>query len=105
MYSYDNYGWLVSVEIGGRQTDKVPPKETKTKKANWNGEDWVLVTYVAPTVDTSSIRKIEIQKLLQEIDAKSDSPRARREALLGNNAWLTSLDAQATSLRSELATL
>lgn len=54
-------------------------------------------------IDTS--RKSEIISRLATIDALGDSPRARREALLGNTTWLASLDAEAAALRAELATL
>lgn len=50
-------------------------------------------------------RKAEILTRLAEIDALGDSPRARREALLGNTTWLASLDAEAATLRAELAVL
>ena len=48
-YYYDSHGWLTAQVIEGRSTDVVPPEETSTKKANWTGQAWVLVPYVAPT--------------------------------------------------------
>jgi hypothetical protein len=48
MYYYDQYGWLCNSGDTSRSTDKVPPTETQTLKANWTGLDWVLVTYTAP---------------------------------------------------------
>lgn len=50
-------------------------------------------------------RILEIKTRLTEIDTLGDSQRARREALLGNTIWLASLDAEATTLRAELAVL
>ena len=55
--------------------------------------------------DPAPSQKEVILAQLAEIDAKSDSPRARREALLGNHTWLTALDAQAVALRAQLAAL
>ena len=55
MYYYDQYGWLTSQPIEGRSTDKAPPTETQTLKANWTGLDWVLVTYTAPPVVTPPV--------------------------------------------------
>ena len=49
--------------------------------------------------------KIAIFAQLAEIDAQSESPRAKREAALGNVAWLASLDAQAAALRAQLKAL
>lgn len=49
--------------------------------------------------------KLDIVRKLARLDQLSDSPRARREALLGNTAWLQSLDTQAAALRAELAGL
>lgn len=40
---------------------------------------------------------------LVEIDRLGESPRARREAGLGNTAWLAALDAEAVQLRAVLA--
>lgn len=55
-----------------------------------------------PIINT---RKEQIYKRLIEIDREGDSPRARREALLGNTTWLASLDAEAIKLRQELLSL
>ena len=49
-YYFDQFGWLTYQPFAGRSTDKVPPTETQTLKANWTGLDWVLVTYTAPPV-------------------------------------------------------
>jgi len=48
LYSYDLYGWFTPGEIPGRMTDVPPPEETETLRANWTGEAWVLLEYVAP---------------------------------------------------------
>lgn len=48
MYHYDLFGWLTDAEIAGRGTDVPPPEETDGLRANWNGEQWVLMEYVAP---------------------------------------------------------
>lgn len=39
---------------------------------------------------------------LAEIDRISDSPRTRREALIGNDNYMKQLDAEAASLRAQL---
>lgn len=46
-----------------------------------------------------------ISALLAEIDVKADTPRARREATLGNTSWLASLDKQASDLRKQLGAI
>lgn len=63
MYSYDQYGWLTAVQNTERSTDKVPPIETDTLKANWTGLDWVLVEYVAPPAPTPAPTVRRISKL------------------------------------------
>jgi hypothetical protein len=110
MYSYDSYGWLSAQEIPGRTTTVDPPahgdKVVGELYPNYTGIEWVLVAYSEPVISTPENPRIaEIKAELAAIDAKSDSPRARREALLGNTAWLSSLDTQAAALRAELATL
>lgn len=105
-YSYDNYGWLTSNYDPARCTDVVPPTETDTKKANWTGVKWVLADYVAPPdPDEQAARKSEIMARLVEIDRLSSSPRAQREALLGDLTWLTTLNTEAEALRTEMASL
>jgi len=58
---------------------------------------------VIPAVPTS--RPDQIAGRLAEIDMLGSTPRAKREALLGNTQWLAQLDAEAATLRSELANL
>lgn len=48
MYHYDLFGWRTDVAIAGRGTDVQPPEETHGLRANWTGEQWVLIEYVAP---------------------------------------------------------
>ncbi|OGT54236.1 MAG: hypothetical protein A3E01_00165 [Gammaproteobacteria bacterium RIFCSPHIGHO2_12_FULL_63_22] len=68
----------------------------------WDGDVLVSSVIHRPIVPT---RRDEIISALAEIDQKSDSPRARREAALGNTTWLASLNTQALALRAELAAL
>lgn len=58
-----------------------------------------------PVINNADIRKQDILARLSEIDRLSDTPRARREALLSNTAWLSSLDTEAAALRVEFSTL
>lgn len=51
------------------------------------------------------LRREEILLELARIDAATDTPRSRREALLGNVMWLQQQDAMAATLRAELAAL
>jgi hypothetical protein len=83
------------------ETDVEPPPVQGGYIAKWGGETWDLVAPPIPVVD----RKAEILAELAKIDAATDTPRARREALLGNTAWLTQQDAKAAALRAELATV
>lgn len=62
----------------------------------------VSVIYGMPAREA---RIAEIKARLVEIDALGDSPRARRELSLGNTAWVAALDAEAATLRAELAVL
>lgn len=68
----------------------------------WDGDVLVSSVIHRPIVPT---RRDKIIASLAEIDQKSDSPRARREAALGNTAWISSLNNQAIALRAELAAL
>ena len=49
--------------------------------------------------------RTEVLARLAEIDRLSSSPRAQREALLGDLVWLTSLNTEAVALRAELTAL
>jgi len=49
--------------------------------------------------------KAAILAQLVEIDNQSNTPRARREAMLGNVTYLASLDKKAVTLRSQLEKL
>lgn len=49
--------------------------------------------------------RTEVLARLAEIDRLSSSPRAQREALLGDLAWLKTINAEADTLRAELSTL
>lgn len=50
-------------------------------------------------------RREEIMARLADIDRLSSSARAQREALLGDLTWLTTLNAEAGTLRAELSTI
>lgn len=106
-YYFDNNGWLSDAEIHDRSTDIIPPehgiKVVGQPYPNWTGEAWAMVPY-AKSVQANN-RRPEIISRLAEIDRLGDSPRARREALLGNTTWLASLDSEAATLRAELAGL
>lgn len=74
----------------------------------WDGEPGAegsrLISSVIHRPIVPTPRDLIIDQLA-EIDKKSDSPRARREALLGNTTWLATLDAQAAALRAQLSAL
>ena len=111
--SFDSHGWLSLVEIPGRITEAALPGDpwdlypvVGKPYPNFTGVEWVLATYSDPPVpDPKPAQRAAILAQLAEIDAKSDSPRARREALLGDVTWLTSLDSQAADLRAQLSAL
>ena len=108
MPSFDTYGWLSATEIPGRTTGIEPPthgdKIVGEPYPNWTGNEWVLATYSDPVIPAPDPRPAILAQLA-EIDAQSESPRANREAALGNVTWLASLDAQAAALRAQLKAL
>lgn len=64
--------------------------------------------YTAPVAPPAPTRRDVIIARLLEIDATTDKPRTRRELQLNKaatRAWLETLDAEADTLRTELAGL
>lgn len=90
-FHHDVAAMFVEVPDGTGQRDVLNPDGSYTK-------------YIAPPPPLPN-PKIAIFAQLAEIDAQSESPRAKREAALGNVAWLASLDAQAAALRAQLKAL
>jgi len=85
---------------------------TTTIEKNEFGEDVVVTILSNGAVLRELLRPLppatrsdDILTRLSEIDRLSDSPRARREAMLGDTVWLKSLNDEAALLRAELATL
>lgn len=51
MYYFDDYGWLSSTPIPGRDTMVAPPSPDQIpagSAANFTGYEWVIVPYVSP---------------------------------------------------------
>lgn len=110
-YSFDSWGWLSLTEIPNRTTEIEPPQHGERivgqPYPNFISptDGWTMATYYEPPTPPVVNPKLAILAQLAEIDAKSDSPRARREALLGNTTWLNELDGQAYVLRTQLGKL
>ena len=50
-YYFDNWGWLTTEPIVGRETDSVPPQDVpEGHAANWTGHKWIVLPYVEPQV-------------------------------------------------------
>ena len=112
MYSFDSYGWLSAEEIPNRTTSIEPPqhgdKIVGEPYPNFISPEqgWAMPNYSEPPVpDPKPAERSAILAQLANIDVQSESPRAKREAALGNVTWLASLDAQAAALRAQLKAL
>ena len=112
-YSFDSYGWLSTIEIPGRTTS-IDPQFTEnpvvgTPYPNWTGHEWILVPFSLPPIpDPKPAQRADIQDKLDKIDKQTSKPRTIREIQLGNAttiAWLAAQDAQAITLRAQLAAL
>lgn len=104
----------VAEVIGFNPDDRFHPEAAKLFVSVPNGTsvrdikniDGTFTKYTAPPApDTRPAQRDALQAQLSAIDAKSDTPRARREALLGNTTWLALLDAQASALRTQLGAI
>lgn len=114
MYAFDAYGFYTgTVEKSDSNATDIQPPECESGKlprfvdGAWvcdikDWEDiWAAERLAAAETATRSA-KDKAKERLAEIDRLSDSPRARREAMLGDTSWMKSLNAEAAKLRSQL---
>lgn len=117
MYAFDAYGFFTgTVEKSDSNSTEIQPPECESGKlprfANgaWVCEVKDFAAIIASeqaqiAASLAAQQKAAILARLAEIDALGDTPRARREALIGAVTWLEKLNAEAATLRAELEKL